>query len=43
MVEMEEFIRCFLQHVLPKGFVEVRYCGFLASGCSAPTARLSRR
>ena len=23
----EEFIRRFLQHVLPKGFVKVRYCG----------------
>lgn len=29
----EEFIRRFLQHVLPKGFVKVRYFGFLASGC----------
>jgi len=29
----EEFIRRFLQHVLPKGFVKVRYYGFLASGC----------
>jgi len=26
----EEFIRRFLQHVLPKGFVKVRYYGFLA-------------
>jgi len=29
----EEFIRRFLQHVLPKGFVKVRYYGFLSSGC----------
>jgi hypothetical protein len=29
----EEFIRRFLQHALPKGFVKVRYYGFLASGC----------
>lgn len=29
----EEFIRRFLQHVLPRGFVKVRYYGFLASGC----------
>ena len=29
----EEFIRRFLQHVLPKGFVKVRYYGFLARGC----------
>lgn len=28
----EEFIRRFLQHVLPKGFVKVRYYGFLSSG-----------
>lgn len=28
----EEFIRRFLQHVLPKGFVKVRYYGFLAVG-----------
>lgn len=27
-----EFIRRFLQHVLPRGFVKVRYYGFLASG-----------
>ena len=30
-----EFIRCFLQHVLPKGFMKVRYYGFLS-----PTAKL---
>lgn len=28
----EEFIRRFLQHVLPKGFVKVRYYGWLAMG-----------
>ena len=28
----EEFIRRFLQHVLPRGFVKVRYYGFLSSG-----------
>ncbi|MCP4358632.1 MAG: hypothetical protein GY796_11495 [Chloroflexi bacterium] len=27
-----EFIRRFLQHVLPKGFVKVRYYGFFSSG-----------
>ena len=26
----EEFIRRFLQHVLPKGFVKMRYYGFLS-------------
>jgi hypothetical protein len=31
-VPAEEFIRRFLQHVLPKGFVKVRYYGLLAPG-----------
>lgn len=30
-VSAEEFIRRFLQHVLPKGFVKVRYYGLLAA------------
>lgn len=30
-VTAEEFLRRFLQHVLPKGFIKVRYYGFLAS------------
>jgi hypothetical protein len=29
-VPAEEFIRRFLQHVLPKGFIKVRYYGLLA-------------
>lgn len=29
-VPVDEFIRRFLQHVLPKGFVKVRYYGFMA-------------
>jgi Putative transposase/Transposase zinc-binding domain len=29
----EEFIRRFLQHVLPKGFIKVRYYGFLSPHC----------
>ncbi len=36
----EEFIRRFSQHVLPKGFVKVRYYGFLASGCRQQLAAL---
>ena len=28
-----EFIRRFLQHTLPKGFVRLRHFGFLANGC----------
>jgi hypothetical protein len=26
-----EFIRRFLMHIVPKGFVRIRHCGFLAS------------
>jgi hypothetical protein len=36
----EEFIRRFLQHVLPKGFVKVRYYGFLSSGLRQRLAAL---
>jgi len=32
-LDVEEFIRRFLQHVLPKGFVKVRYYGLWASAC----------
>jgi hypothetical protein len=31
-LDAEEFIRRFLQHILPKGFVKVRYYGFFSSG-----------
>ena len=31
----EEFIRRFLQHVLPKGLVRIRHYGFLANACRA--------
>ena len=31
-VSAEEFIRRFLQHVLPKGFVKVRYYGLFSPG-----------
>ena len=31
-----EFMRRFLQHVLPKGFQKVRYYGFMSSGCTVP-------
>ncbi len=37
-----EFIRRFLQHVLPKGFVKVRYYGFFAPGLR-PRLRSLRR
>lgn len=39
----EEFIRRFLQHVLPKGFVKVRYYGFLAPGCRRRLAALRQQ
>jgi hypothetical protein len=39
----EEFIRRFLQHVLPKGFVKVRYYGFLASGCRKRLASIRQQ
>ena len=39
----EEFIHRFLQHVLPKGFVKVRYFGFFAPGCRKRLAGLRQR
>lgn len=33
VLENEELIRCFLLHVLPKGFVRVRHYGFLGNCC----------
>jgi hypothetical protein len=39
----EEFIRRFLQHVLPKGFVKVRYYGFFAPDCRKSLAALRRQ
>ena len=39
----QEFIRRFLQHVLPKGFVKVRYYGFLAPGQRPQLAVLRRQ
>jgi hypothetical protein len=38
-----EFIRRFLQHVLPRGFVKVRYYGFLAHGCRKRLAALHQQ
>jgi hypothetical protein len=32
LLQVDEFIRRFLQHVLPKGFVKVRYYGIFSSG-----------
>lgn len=33
-LEVMEFIRRYLQHVLPAGFMKIRYYGFLGSGSS---------
>ena len=35
-LDVEEFLRRFLLHVLPKRFVRIRYFGFLASRCRTP-------
>jgi hypothetical protein len=39
-VDVMEFIRRFLQHVLPKGFMKVRHYGFMSANCSVDLARL---
>ena len=36
----DEFIRRFLQHVLPKGFMKIRYYGFMHPSCSVALDRL---
>jgi hypothetical protein len=35
-----EFIRRFLQHVLPHGFMKVRHFGFLHASCAIPPATI---
>jgi hypothetical protein len=42
-VTAEEFIRRFLQHVLPKGFIKVRYYGFLSSRHRPRLAKVKER
>jgi len=39
---VDAFIQRFLQHVLPKGFVKVRYYGFFAPGRRRPLAALQQ-
>jgi hypothetical protein len=41
-IDAVEFIRRFLLHVLPPGFVKIRHFGFLANGCRAEGLKLSR-
>jgi hypothetical protein len=40
-LDVLEFIRRFLQHVLPTGFMKVRYYGFMAPGSSIPLEKVS--
>ena len=40
-LEVMEFIRRFLQHVLPTGFMKVRYYGFMNPNCGVPLDRIS--
>lgn len=35
-LDAREFIRRYLMHVLPAGFMRIRYYGFMGSGCSVP-------
>jgi hypothetical protein len=37
-----EFLRRFIQHVLPRGFVRIRYFGFLANRCRSRLTLLCR-
>lgn len=39
-LDVLEFIRRFLQHVLPTGFMKVRYYGFMSANCAIPRDRL---
>jgi hypothetical protein len=41
-LKVEEFIRRFLLHVLPKGFVKIRHFGFLANRCRRDNVLLCR-
>jgi hypothetical protein len=38
-LDVLEFIRRFLQHVLPTGFMKVRYYGFMNANCAIPHER----
>lgn len=43
ILSTEEFIRRFLQHVLAKGFVKVRYYGFFSPGLRPRLAQLRKQ
>ncbi len=40
-LEVMEFMRRFLQHVLPTGFMKIRYYGFLNPACSVPLEKIA--
>jgi len=42
-LDVMEFLRRFLQHVLPEGFMKVRPCGFLHASCAISPATLRLR
>jgi hypothetical protein len=42
-LDAEEFIHRFLQHVLPKGFVKVRYYGLFSPGQRKPLTALRKQ
>jgi hypothetical protein len=42
-LQASEFIRRFLLHVLPKGFVKIRHFGFLANRCRRQKTALCRK
>jgi hypothetical protein len=39
-LDAHEFIRRYLMHVLPSGFMRIRHYGFMGSGCSIPHDQL---
>ena len=39
-LDVMEFLRQFLQHVLPEGFQKVRHFGFLHASCAIPLATI---
>lgn len=39
-LDVIEFIRRFLQHVLPTGFMKIRYYGFMNPNCKIPLERI---
>jgi hypothetical protein len=41
-VSAMEFLRRFVQHILPRGFVRIRHFGFLANPCRAARVALAR-